>query len=495
MKKLIVLPLLILALYGHGQVAQETRREFPVGEDYDNFAIAPMGELGVVVFGSDKLDYSIRRWKFTLMNTKLERVDSVTIDLPRQLYYSMQIVENDRLILLFTNSKKKVFRTVILDAGNMTLRDFSGNLPSKGLISDMVLCGNTLYVSLAARYKMQLLAINTETGRSKIHQIKIAGSKRMMFEGLEVPKGHNQALLYVGYFVNSKTYLMQVQLWSDEGKLDEVMNLSKPSDQSLTAISGTLLGPDHFIFVGTYSKRNAVMSSGFFVTEVEKGKRSYIEYHNFLDLNNFTSYLPKKQQSKLDRKKAKAKSRGKELSAQFMMVGHNIVHINGRYYFLAEFFFPTYRTETTYTANGGTSTRTVFDGYQYTHAALICFDNQGQKLWDNTFEMWVPHKPMRVVKFMSMRADADGRVDLAYASQKRIYSKSFDANGKVLRERSNSGFDTGGEDDKVRRSVSHMTHWYGDAFIAHGVQLIKDKGKSLGNRNRRVFFVNKITLQ
>jgi hypothetical protein len=495
MKRLIVLPLLILALYGHGQVAQEIRREFPVGEDYHNFTIAPMGELGMVVFGSDKLDYSLRRWKFTMLNTNLESIDSVTIDIPRQLYYSMHIVENDRLILFFANARRKVFRMVILDAGTMTLKDFSGNIPSKVMINAMVLCGKTLFVSMSYRYKMHLLAINTETGRSKVNQIKVSGSKRLIFEGLEVPAGHNQALLYVGYFAKKQAYLMQVQLWNDEGTFDEFINLSKPTDRTLTAISGTLLAPDHYIFVGAYSTGHYVTSSGFFISEVEKGKRTYIEYHNFLDLKNFTSYMPKRQQARMERKKARADNRGKELNRSFLMVGQKILHINGRNYFLAEFFYPTYRMETTYTANGGTTTRRVFDGFQYTHASLICFDDEGQKLWDNTFEMWVPYKPMSVVRFVAGMVDAEGRVDLAYTSNKNIYSKSFDHNGKILRERTTTGFDTGGEDEKVKRSVSWMNHWYGDVFVAYGFQVIKDKGKSLGNRNRRVYFINKISPQ
>lgn len=494
MKRLIVLPLLLLLMLGHGQVAQEIRREFPVGEDYDNFSIAPMGELGVVVFGSDKLNYSTRRWKFLLLDTDFKNVDSVSIDLPQQLYHMTHLVEKDRLTILFANTKRKVFRMVILDAGQMTIRDFSGNLPSKSRLMEMVQCGQTIYISLYQGKKLMLMAVNTTTGRSKLHPIKVAGAKRLAMEGMEVPRGHQQALLYVGYYGGGRNYLMQVQLWNEEGSMDEVINLSNPSDKNLTAITGTVLGSDHFIFVGSYSNRSATLSTGFFVAEVENGKRSYIEYHNYMDLNNFTNYLPKRQQAKVDRKKERASSRGKSLSYEFRMVGHNIVHINGRYYFLAEFFYPTYRTETTYTANGGTSTRTVFDGYQYTHSSLICFDEQGQKLWDNTFEMWVPYKPMTVVRFMSMRADSEGRVDLAYSSRSSVYAKSFDQNGKVLHQRTSSGLDTGGEDEKVRRSFSWMTYWYGDSFIAYGQQVIKDKGKSLGNRSRRVFFINKISI-
>ena len=56
-----------------------------------------------------------------------------------------------------------------------------------------------------------------------------------------------------------------------------------------------------------------------------------------------------------------------------------------------EFYYPTYRTEcTSYTdANGNTRTscRQVFDGYQYTHAAIAAFDEKGNKKYKDDYKL------------------------------------------------------------------------------------------------------------
>jgi hypothetical protein len=185
-----------------------------------------------------------------------------------------------------------------------------------------------------------------------------------------------------------------------------------------------------------------------------------------------------------------------DMSYKYYMVSHPLLSYDDKYYFLGEFFYPTYRTETYQTYVNGrwvTQTRVVFDGYQYTHAVMACFDKKGNLLWDNCFEMWLDYKPMTRQMFVTATINPEGRIDLLFSSRKDIVTKTYGLDGEKLRDVSRSGIDTGREDDKIKRSLTMMEYWYDDHFIARGVQLIKDKGKTDGKKRRYVFFVNKIS--
>src|SRR5688572_18206957 len=121
--------------------------------------------------------------------------------------------------------------------------------------------------------------------------------------------------------------------------------------------------------------------------------------------------MNEKQQEKIEKKKEKKEASGEELNLSFYVTVHDITVKDGEYFFLGEFYYPTYRTEsyTTMGANGTMVThyRRVFDGYQYSHASVAGFDMSGKLLWSNTFEMWLNYKPFKVKQFIRMTQEEE----------------------------------------------------------------------------------------
>jgi hypothetical protein len=497
MKRIIFFPLFFLTLTLMSQVNQDLRREFAVGNEYDNFTVAPFGEAGVLVFGSDRISLSALRWKFLKLESgSFSGVDSLTFDMPRQLRYRFHEQTDNELVVMFANEKRRTYRISVLDFATMQVSHFNGNIPRKSNLIEMVVSGNQVYVALRSRRSLQMLVVDTDRGNMRLHQIKSEHGKNIWLEGIEAHPETSSMLLYVNTSVKSRRTITTVQAW-EMGQKQHSFDIASPSDRNLMSISGSILGDDHYIFTGAYSTRQVNTANGFFIAEVQDGRRRFIEYYDFMELDNFNDYLPRRQQSKLDRKKARREARGKTLSLNYRLVSHPVVKVNDKYYFLAEFYYPTYRTETTTTTtNTGTTTttRTVFDGYQFTHASMICFNDAGEKLWDNTFEMFLQHKPYHVRRFITFSIDQTGRADLFYTNRKHLNYKAFNSNGDILYDRQKSGFDTGSEDDKVRSTVSNMVPWYGDHFLAYGVQRVTDQNQRIGsNRTRRVYFLTKVT--
>lgn len=105
--------------------------------------------------------------------------------------------------------------------------------------------------------------------------------------------------------------------------------------------------------------------------------------------------------------------------------------------------------------------------------------------------MWMAYKPYYVKRFINIAEQKQDAIKLVYASRSRIHSKSFDFSGTILEDESSEEIDTGMDSDKVKRSYSNMSYWYGNYFLAYGSQKIKNKTES-DKKKRTVYFINKI---
>jgi len=233
------------------------------------------------------------------------------------------------------------------------------------------------------------------------------------------------------------------------------------------------------------------MSEGLFFGEVEDGAVNYIRYYNFLDLKDFLSYLPEKKQEKIEKKKAKKEAQGKEMTLDYWIADHDVIVLEDGYLFLGEAYYPTYRTETYYTtgANGAmiAHTRTVFDGYQYTHGTLGKFSKEGELMWDVCFELNPGYKPFYVKRFIAISEQTATQISMAYTSGNEIVSKTMDFDGNIISDEKWDFIETGNDNEKTKRTFSNVDHWYGNFFLAYGSQVVKN-----GKEKRKVYFVNKI---
>ena len=495
MKKILLSLMWFTVTICQAQVKQDLRVELPAEEPNGTFSAIPFGNEGVIVFRNEKISNSGYRWVFTKMDANLKLIDSTLIELPRSLNYTEYRVQKDRVALLFVSQSKKVFQVVILNFKSMEIEKVNGSLASKYNISGICLIGNYVLMVQNAKRTPMLIKVNLQSGVSERVPMKVPGA-RVRALGLETVGDGKEALLYLGCVMKSKKATIQVQHLSKEGQTTKTYFITDESLYNINAIRGTLLAKDRVVFCGTYSGKNTITGAGYFMASFNNGKREFIQYYNFLDLENFSSFLSERQQKKIDRKKKRKEARGKTMEYNSLFVPHPVIEHNNQYYFICEFYYPTYYTVTTTTYVNGkpsTTTRTYFDGYQYTHASLICFDDEGQKLWDNTFELFPAFKPFSVISFVALNVNKEGNADLMYSSRDKLFSKSFDNNGNILKEFSIAGIETGGEDEKTKRSVSSIEYWYDNHFLIYGMQRIKNRDKNEKPRKRDVFFINKVS--
>lgn len=498
MRRLLFIFFMLTGLFCHAQVSQDLRREFTEAEDLDDINVALFGEKGLVAFGDESLKGSSgKRYTFYKLDKALKTMGMATIDLPKQFHIQEFKAVGGELIVLFLTRRGDVWHLTVLNFDNLKITNFNGNLKRRIAFQVMEVCGDHIYVANVIRKKPNLLIINKQTGKSRSYALSSQQGGKPWIVNLEADPISGSTFLYLGYYMTRKHTGVDVLVYNEDGYKKATYVLSGIKDNNLTEISATRLGPEHYLLVGTYSKFSAEQGEGFFVAEIKEGVRSYLKYYNYLDLKGFTSFFSANKQTRIDKKKERKKARGKELSMSLLMTPHQIKLNNDQYFFLGEFYYPTYYTEIrTQTVNGQLQTTTfrTFDGYQYTHAIIGCFDHEGNLLWNSPFEMWLDFKPMKIHQFVTFSVSPEGRVDLMFTSRKSVFFKSLDAEGKVINDRSFSGIETGKDTDKLLQSVSMMDHWYDNHFIAYGSQSIKDKGNTSGKKKRKVLFINMISI-
>jgi hypothetical protein len=133
----------------------------------------------------------------------------------------------------------------------------------------------------------------------------------------------------------------------------------------------------------------------------------------------------------------------------------------------------------------------IFDGYHYTHAVVMGFDQNGRLLWDNSFEI-NDVKTYTLEQFVKLEVQKD-KIALLYLFDNELRTKII-KDDEVLEGKTLEGIKAHEDDQIVRKDQSgsnRLDYWYSNYFFAYGIQEISNPSSG----KRRVFFINKITCQ
>ncbi len=487
-----------------GQVSYEKRIEFELKDGYENENIIEFGEDGFLMSSKNgESSGKEREWKYELFNADLQSVDTKTIMLPKK-YRSDETYSTDERAHTLYKDRKGNYSLLTINVAPLSITKVEGQIPKKTFVEEMAILGDYAYFNTLVKKKPFLFSINWKTGEHNIIPINLEGYNRERIDlmSFQVLKEANEILLYAKVHIANRQSAIFVIRLNDRGVQEEVFNLTKEVEKNLVDISASKLREGKYIFTGTYSTKFTSVSEGLFFCQVHQKEIDFMKFYNFLDLKNFLAYLPERKQERIEKKKERKKGRGKELVINYRLATHEVILLADGYLFLGEAYYPTYRTETyttTSTSNGVTTTtthtRTVFDGYRYTHAVIAKFSSEGTLVWDESFEMWPAYKPFVVKKFIATQEKSEHAIKLVFASRSRIVSKSIKFDGQVIHDFESEEIETIYSGDRSKMSFSNIEFWYGSYFIAFGSQKIKNKLNEKVKRKRKVYFVNKIKFE
>lgn len=212
------------------------------------------------------------------------------------------------------------------------------------------------------------------------------------------------------------------------------------------------------------------------------------------------------QAKSVDKKKRKGKT---DAVLSLQAYQHDMFKIGEENVLISEFFYPTYRTETTVTvdAKGRTTTRTrtVFDGYQYTSVLVTAFDNTGKLLWDRALSINEMEKHMTVRERVKVMGSENGDLTFVYTGTTYNKAKKRSENNIIYATLSGTEFsdknkvnlvEALGVDMLEKKKVSVSTkieYWFDKYFIAYGVETSKPQKGQKSKRKKTLIYVTKLS--
>jgi small nuclear ribonucleoprotein (snRNP)-like protein len=456
--------------------------EFPYREYKDTYT-TPMGEYGVLEQMFDKKTQDDKRWfKIQHYNTNLKLVatDSMLISKDMELY----TCESDREICYsILRESDDSFLIVAYNTNTHKTNVVEGEYTHKGSMRSLCIENGYLVFSSTQKKIERIGIVNLKNGDTKYSDIHIDGvrDKKIFILENTIIDGEINSIVKV----EENVYLMRFGL---DGSTRSRILLTKDMKEYICNASVSKSGGKYFL-TGTYTNKKEGMAQGIYFAQLEGDKFKFIKSYNFLNLKNFTEYMSSKKKAKVERRKEKAEKNGKEYSLNYHIASHKIMSENGYYYYLGEAYYPTYTT----TRDGFGGVYATFNGYFYTHAVLVKFDNQGNIVWDNCFKMEPREKPFFVKAFVSASLKGNN-VSTVFTDGKRLTSKLFrNSDGEVVKDRNTEILETIGDGESIKRArYTDSMHWYDENFKVHGNQTVKN---SKTNERRRVRYISKYTIK
>jgi hypothetical protein len=497
----IILPLLFLSLSTviYGQVHQPDRYEIELDMFEEGYNVLSGDDNGVILYKPmDVYQAGNELWKFIKLDTALNEEWVKEYYFDRDYIFTGYDYHAQKFSFLFQLSTQGARDLLLIQVDQVTgdtVQHMIKNLVTIQLeifemTDEAALIGGyfnedpvVLYYNLMDRKLKVLPGIFGE--RTELVQVKVED---------ELIK-----VLVSARTVN-KSNTIAIKSYDKEGNYLD--NYVFSPDEDLGLIFGRVadLGNEGTLIVGTYGARRSEYSRGLFIAQHNAEEEQIMKYFNFADLDNFFTYLKAKRQTRISNKITRKKIKGKKVKFNYRLLVHEIVKTGDNYVMLGEAFYPKYSSTGTYSGysqysgnNSGSYMPSTFAGYRYTHAVIIGFDKNGQKLWDNSFQI---EDVLTYELNQYVHADvSNDKLVLFYLYNHEIRTKII-SGGEVLEGKSFDSVKLMFEDDVVNKNnisnIGGLEKWYGHNFLAYGVQKIKNLRDTGVKLNRKVFYINKV---
>lgn len=477
------------------QVLQTDRFEVPLIGDASAFEVTSLQEEGLLLHkrintnGQD--EYAI-----TKLDTSYRKVFQGYIPLDNSFTIKQKRLYKSKFCLLLTGKSPYDFQLIVYDqkAGTYSQFNLKNYIPFNPTEFEI----NDVSALIGGYYNRVPIVVHFDFSTLKLKILPGLFSEMGQLDQIRVYEDNTfDVLVSARYFNREKT--IWIKSYSPEG--DFMSQLVLPVEGNKSLLFGRILRtPDNLkIVAGVYGQRNSEYSKGLFVASINPFGEQQLRYYNFADLENFFSYMKLNREKRVKGRIDRRKSKGKNNRFNYRLLVHELIPYQNQFILLGEAFYPKYQnigTASGFFSYGSQATpygsNMVFDGYRYTHATVLGFNDKGALLWDNTFEI-NDIKTFTKEQFVKLKI-TDKNLTLLYLFNNQLRTKVID--GKTVVEgKSTEPIKTFYDGDMVIDSQTTLTkleYWYDDYLYASGVQYIVNINEKGDQIERSVFFINKL---
>jgi hypothetical protein len=482
--------LVLFALISHAEPPQTHRFEIIINSSEESFTVIPTTNTGVILYRRLSVN-NTNQLEIIRTDTCFQKKWFGIIPIERLYQVAKQAIHNNNLFLVLYRPdfvyRSFILLKVDLETGDYITHYIRNSIPFKPNTFDVTSRG-----ALLGGYFIKIPVVmfyNFETLRANI----LPG---LFNEAGELTQIHVNPDDTYTLLVSSRNSMKQRTVWiknyTSDGTL--LQNTILEPAESVHLLFGSIVKSieNNQLIAGVYGNRNTEYSMGIFIAQITPEGSHQIRYYNYADIENFFQYLRIKREKKIKAKIERKKIKGKKLKFQYRFIVHNLVSYKDQYILLGEAFYPKYRPQPYYTYQFGSdgSNSLVFDGYQYTHTAVLGINTNGQLLWDNSFQIR-EIKTFALDQYVKVNTHNES-IALLYLFNNKIYTK-FVVNNTIKEGRILSAKDLIKDELIIdtNTQLTQLDNWYGNNFLASGTQNVISTFQ--GNRERKkVFFMNKI---
>jgi len=511
MYKLILLVLIGFVLSTQSQAQTgAVRIEFEAELDSDIYNVLPATEKGVLIFfeTNDFADEDNKIWFFSLHDRLLNQVWLKEVPIIEDVTYQAYQLAEDKIYLFFLESEKaktsaENFQVITFDIKQDTFYHVKGSMPAKSTPGDFIVYDNTAIIGMNLKKDdAEVYFVDLYTGYISKSIINI--EEQNQIESISIDPSSASVNIICSNYINRRQNGLNVFSYTIAGELIEV-------GQIQAVIPGKYLNtarvyypaPHEFIVIGTYNNYQGripgadefdeIEAAGFFITRFANGQQEYINYYNFLEFKNLQTGLTGREYYKLQKKMQKENN---EYSINYQLLIHDIVKQGDDYIFVAESYYPEFRTvsDVTYDYWGRPIPHnyTVFDGYMFINAIVAGFNAEGEMVWDNSLEIYniITYELGKKVNCLF----DEGYMVMYYNESGQVTYKIIDKDD-IVEGLNHTKLAIAHSGDKISESgYDNIIPWYDNYFLCYGYQRIRNNALT-GMPRRTVFYLNKIVLE
>ncbi|WP_375578113.1 hypothetical protein ABWH96_13835 [Marivirga tractuosa] len=505
-KFLLNLILFFISFSIYGQISQPLRYEIEIDNFNDDYYIVSAKEDGLFLFKEleEKTDNNEYIWEIIRLDTSLQEINRQEVIIDDKFSFKGYSYDNGKFVMLFQEgyeyAKDMLFLTFSLNGDAFQSYVYENLVPIKltefEVKNDAVVFGGnvnmrTVVMMYNFTAKKGVVLPGFYNDRSTLLQI--------------VTKTDDEWVrIITSDRLASKRYGITIRAFNTMGERIFTESLEAKEDLSLTDGRVVNSSEGGNLLAGTYSiKRRTETSRGIYIADFERENQEKIRYYNYANLENFFNYMKERRKNRIMKRIARKKIKGKKLKFSYRLFVQDIVKQDDQNILIGEAYFPTYSNRSSgygysaYTYDPFLSNRSsqVFDGYKYTHAVIIAFDNDGKLLWDNSFEV-NDLKSFQLEEHIHL-AFLENEIVMLYLYNQELKIKVIKGS-EIVEGKFTESLKLMYESDEMKSNseeLEGLEQWYGNNFYAYGVNKVKNMKDENIKLNRKVFFINKIVVE
>ncbi len=429
--------------------------------------------------------------KYVVLNQELDVIAQFqpTIDFRQKKVGSYRSISS--LYHLFYDYRLGDFTLVeVRSDGELVVQN--GLLPSRIYEPKFIVNGSDLFVVNHQPKQEEVIVLSLIDSSVRTMDVsptlKLSTVKDLGFEFL--PK--SEEVFYCWQEQSRNKVITQFVIWDNEADVDMRYIRSNQEQQFMDIGIAQTEDGDHIIS-GSYGKPLTDKSSGVFFGTVQDGSLTQISYTPFTKLTHFFDYMSSYKKDEFERKIKRLKRHEKSTDVAVYAFQHPIHYCDSSFFLALEMYTMSYTDQYGVTRNGSTiaGSPRKFNGYIYSHAVVIRFNEFGDLMHDYYVPLRLGFTPPVLKGNLCIETDQDTLL-IAYSAKNRTYLGKI--RPRSFLQMSNDSLLFPGKREAVIALQAQFNFWGFDTsnkchYISHGFEtrLVKDGLK----RKENIYFIEK----